>query len=589
MPRRGGSLHVATIKHQYKGKTYVSYLLRRSYRAGQKVLHETVGNLSHLPVAVIDLIRGALKGETFAPIGQALKSVRNLPHGHVAAVLGTVRRLGLDRLIGPSSRLRNLVVAMVVARVIDARSKLATARGLNPETAVSTLGQELQVEGASEEDLYEAMDWLIGRQGRIEAKLAKQYLRDGTLVLYDVTSSYYTGKHCSLAKRGYSRDGRPELPQIVYGLLCSREGCPIAIEVFEGNVADPGTLSAQIRKLRVRFQLERVVLVGDRGMLTSARIRDELQPVEGLDWITALRAPAIRKLVEQGSLQLSLFDQRDLAEISSPDYPDERLIACRNPLLAEERRRKREELLQATEKELAKIVAATQRQRRPLRGQAKIALRLGRVRDRYKMGKHFQFTITETSFSYRRDRKKIAAEAALDGVYIVRTSVPKQVLDGPASVRAYKALSSVERAFRSLKTVDLKVRPIFHRLDKRVRAHVFLCMLAYHVEWHMRRALAPILFDDDDKELAETLRASIVAPAQRSPSAMSKACTKRTVDGQPVHSFRTLIEDLGTIAKDRVRPQDMQLSTPEAADFTLVTTPTSLQRRALDLLAVGLS
>jgi transposase len=478
---------------------------------------------------------------------------------------------------------------MIVARVIDPRSKLATARGLHPETTLSTLAQELEVEEANEDELYEAMDWLLDRQGPIEAKLAKKHLRDGTLVLYDVSSSYYTGMHCSLAKRGYSRDGRPELPQIVYGLLCNPEGCPIAIEVFAGNVADPKTLSAQILKVRQRFHLKRVVFVADRGLLTSARIRDELEPVEGLDWITALRAPAIRLLVQAGSLQPSLFDERDLAEISSEEYPGERLFACRNSLLAERRRHKREELLKATEKDLDEIIAATRRGKRTLRGKDKIALRVGRIRDRHKMGKHFVFTITETTFSYSRDQAKIDAEAALDGIYIVRTSVPPSVFDGTATVRTYKSLALVERAFRSLKTVDLKVRPIFHRRAGRVRAHVFLCMLAYYVEWHMRQALAPMLFDDEDKDLAQSLRDSIVAPAKRSPSAVAKAATKQTSDGKPVHSFQTLIEDLATLTKVRYRPRNLQLSSPEQADFTVVTTPTPVQRRALDCLGVSLT
>ncbi len=478
---------------------------------------------------------------------------------------------------------------MIVARVLDPCSKLATVRGLRAATAFSVLGEELGVESVDEDDLYEAMDWLIKRQRRIESKLAKKHLSEGSVVLYDATSSYYTGTQCSLAKFRHPRDGKKDFGQILYGLLCNREGCPVAVEVFEGNVGDPKTLGVQISKIRRRFKLGRVVLVGDRGMITEARIREELEPVDGLDWITALRAPAIRKLAEEGAVQLSLFDQRDLAEITSPEYPGERLIACRNPFLAEERARKREALVRATEKELDKIVVATQRKRQTLKGKAKIGLRVGRVINRYKVAKHFKLKITDEAFTYERDTVKIAAEAALDGIYIIRTSVPEEAFDAETTVRTYKSLSLVEQAFRSLKLVDLKVRPIYHRLEQRVRAHIFLCVLAYYVEWHMRRALAPMLFDDEERELAEALRDSVVSPARRSPKCRRKARRKRTDDGVPVHSFQTLLKDLATITKNRVRPRTTKAADVSVVEFDLLTTPTPLQGRIFDLLGVRIT
>jgi len=586
MATRSGPVHVATTQRRYKGKVYTTYLLRRTYREAGQVRHETLGNISHLPPELIELIRDVLRGVRYLPADQALEVRRSLPHGHVAAVLGTLRRIGLQEVLASRHcEERDLVVGMIVARVIDPASKLATARALSAETASSSLGSLLGVEAVDEERLYAALDWLVQRQGRIESKLARQHLHDGSLVLYDVSSSYYTGTCCSLAKFGHSRDGRKEFPQILYGLLCTREGCPVAVEVFEGNVGDPKTLASQIERIRERFGIKRVVLVGDRGMITEARIREELRPVEGLDWITALRAPAIRKLAEQRVVQPSLFDERDLAEIHSPDYPGERLVACRNPFLAEERARKRDELLAATERELGKIVAATQRKQRPLRGQDRIGVRVGKVISHYKMEKHFKLQITDTSLSCERDKERIAAEATLDGIYIIRTSVPKDVLNAESTVRAYKDLSRVERAFRSLKTVDLKIRPIHHRLPDRVRAHVFLCVLAYHVEWHMRRALAPLLFDDEDKELAASLRRSIVAPAVRSPKAEDKAARKRTDEDQPVHSFHTLLKDLATLTRNRIRPSLDRSTSPEA-EFEMLTTPTPLQQRAFELLGL---
>jgi len=590
MPRRTGAVHVATVRSTSRDRVYETTLLRRTYREDGKVKHETLGNISHLPPHVIEMIRGSLQGQIYVPVSESFEVVRNRPHGHVAAALGTLRKIGLEGLLASRpSRERDLAVAMVVSRILNPSSKLATCRSLEEETKTSTLGEVLGLGSLDEDDLYGAMDWLVARQGRIEGKLAKRHLEDGCLVLYDVSSTYYTGTECSLAKFGHNRDGKAGFPQIEFGLLCNREGCPVAVEVFEGNVADPKTLGSQIKKVRQRFGLKRVVMVGDRGMITEARIREELSPVEGLDWITALRGPAIRLLAEEGAIQLSLFDERDLAEISSPQYPGERLIACRNPLLAQERARKREELLKATEKDLDKIVAATGGQKGGLKGRAQIGLRVGAVINRHKVAKHFKVQITEEGFSYQRNTEKISAEAALDGIYVIRTSVPAENLSAQDTVGAYKGLSAVEQAFRSLKMIDLKVRPIYHRLESRVRAHVFLCMLAYYVEWHMRRALTPIIFDDEERDVAEALRESVVTPAKRSPKAQAKAQRKRTIDGEPVHSFQTLLDDLATINKNHVHFKSSTTAGRKALAFDQITTPTSLQQRALDLLGVSLS
>jgi len=578
-------VHVATTRREYKGKVYETHLLRRTYREGGKVKHQTVGNISHLPPDVIELIRGALRGETYVRPGEGLSAVRSLPHGHVKAVLGTVRKTGLEEVIASRrSRERDLMVAMVVARLLSPCSKLSTARDVSRETAVSTLGQELGVEEVDEDELYEAMDWLVGGQRRIEKKLAARHLGNGSLVLYDVSGSYYTGKHCPLAQYGYPRDGKKKFPQIVYGLLCTSAGCPVGVEVFSGDTADSTTLSAQIAKVRKRWGLTRVVLVGDRGLLTTARIEEEVKPAE-LDWITALRAPAIQKLADDGVVQPSLFDKRDLVEVYSPDYPGERLIACRNPLLAEERARTREELLQATERELEKIVLRTKRQKRPLRGRDKIGIAVGKVVNRYKMGKHFLLEISEGGFSYRRDEARIVREAALDGLYVIRTSVQGGEFTPEGAVRAYKGLALVERAFRCMKGVDLRVRPVGHWRERRVRAHVLLCMLAYYVEWHMRRALAPLLFSEEQKETAEALRTSVVAPARRSPSAQRKASRKRTDEGHPLHSFRGLLQNLGTIVRNTMRTTS---PSGQVAEFPLVTEPTPLQQEALQLLGIRL-
>lgn len=579
-------MYIATVPNR---SSPPAILLRESYRDGKKVKTRTLSNLTAWPPEKIRALRRVLADEPVLPVSAgdghesgAFEIERSLPHGHVAAVLGMLRRLGLDRMIASRpGRDRDLVTAMIVARVIDPRSKLATARGLDDETAFSSLGEALNLASADEDDLYAAMDWLLPRQAAIEKALAARHLAEHTLVLYDVTSTYYEGRTCPLAKFGHNRDGKKDKLQIVFGLLCNVEGCPVGVEVFEGNTADPKTLTRQIEKIQERFGLKRVVWVGDRGMLTQARIDEELRP-RGFDWITALRAPAIRALMEEGTVQPSLFDERDLAEITSAAYPGERLMACRNPLLADERSRKRQELLAATARELDKIVAATQRTRSRLKGKDRIALRVGRVIQRFKMSKHFRLEIAEDVFRYKRDEENIAAEAALDGIYVVRTSLPADVLDADRTVGAYKGLSAAERAFRSLKTVDLKVRPIHHRLEDRVRAHVLLCMLAYYVEWHMREALAPILFDDDDKAAAQARRTSAVARAQRSARAEQKAASKQTAEGEPVHSFRTLLADLATLTRNRVRFQGS-----DAATLTVYAKPTAVQQRALSLLQVS--
>ena len=558
-------------------------LLRESFRDGPKVKKRTLANLSKLPDHAVETLRRVLKGETLVSPNETFPCRRSLPHGHVAAVLGTLRRLGLHSLIARApSRHRDLTIALIVARVIDARSKLATARALTSETAVSTLGELLRLGDVDQHELYDAMDWLLRRQPGIEQRLARRHLQENTLVLYDLTSTYVEGTHCPLARRGYSRDGKKNKLQIVFGLLCSPEGCPIAVEVFEGNTSDPKTVACQVDKLRLRFGLARVVLVGDRGMLTAARIREDLAGVDGLRWITSLRAPAIRKLIADKTVHPSLFDQRDLAEVTSDDFPGERLIVCRNPRLAAERRRKRQELLAATEKLLEPIAAATRRERRPLRGKDEIGIRIGKVIDRYKVAKHFKTRITDDSFTFARLQDQIEAEEQLDGIYIIRSNVEPERLDADHTVRAYKSLSRVERAFRCLKSVDLKVRPIHHRRADRVRAHILLCMLAYYVEWHMRKELAPLLFDDHDPEAAERLRASVVQPAQRSPAARNKAARKRTHDDLPVHSFRSLLTELGTFTANTMRipgTQNTFIQHPE---------PTPVQKRSSELLGVSL-
>ena len=558
-------------------------LLRESFRENGRVKTRTLANLSRWPEHKVDKLERALKGLPPAgwDLSEAFEITRSLPHGHVAAVLGTADKLGMAELIDPApARNRDLVCAMLAATVIAPDSKLAIARGLRTETAISSLGAVLGVAGCDEDDLYDAMDWVLARKDAIEAALAARHLSDGTLVLYDVSSAAFEGRTCPLGAIGHARDGVKGRLQIVYGLLCSPAGVPIAIEVFEGNTADPKTLAAQIDKLKTRFGLSRIALVGDRGMLTSARIRDELRPAH-LDWISALRADQIRVLVNDGALQLSLFDEQNLFEISHPDYPHERLVCCHNPALADERARKRAELLAATEKELQTIAAATRRARRPLRGQDTIALRVGKVRNKFKMAKHFDLDITDDAFTFTRNKESIAAEAALDGIYVLRTSLPEHTLAQDDVVGRYKDLADVERFFRSLNS-ELDVRPIRHRLPDRVRAHMFLRMLSYYISWHMKQALAPILFHDNDKPAAAAKRPNPVAPAQRSDEALTKAARKRTHDDEhPVHSFTSLLTDLATICANHIQP------TADLPAFTILTTPTPLQRRAFELLGVS--
>ncbi len=558
-------------------------LLRESYRDGGRVKTRTLANLTDWPEAKVEALRLVLKGETAIVSQDALLIERSLPHGHVAAVLGMAKKLGLHKLLpGLPKRLAKLALAMIVARVVEPAAKLATARQLSEATAAHSLGAVLELGAVDEDELYAALDLLGEAQPKIEKALAKRHLRDGCMVLYDLTSSYLEGRHCELGRFGYSRDGQRDKQQIVFGLLCAADGCPVAVEVFDGNTGDPSTLAAQVTKLKERFGLSRVVLVGDRGMITEARIGKDLAPA-GLDWLTALRAPAIQALAaDNGPLQLSLFDERDMAEITAPDYPGERLIVCRNKALAAERARKREALLAATEADLARIKARVERGRAPLHGKDKIGLKAGAVLGRKKMAKHFELTIADASFSFTRNEASIQKEAALDGFYVLRTSVPAETLDTAAAVFAYKSLAQVERAFRSVKTVDLEVRPIHHRLAGRVRAHVFLCMLAYYVVWHMRQALTPLLFDDHDKENAGKARSSPVAPAKVSAAAKAKAASRKTADGLPVHSFRTLLQDLGTLTRNTVRLGNAQPA-------TMLAKPTPLQQAVFDKLEVPLT
>jgi Transposase DDE domain len=555
-------------------------LLRESYRDGGKVKNRTLANLSSWPEAKVEALARALKGLPPAGLEGTFEITRSLPHGHVAAVLGTIRELGLEELIDPAdSRQRDLVTAMTTAAVIDGSSKLATARGLRAETAASSLGGLLGLQACDEDDLYAAMDWLLPRQDKIEDALAARHLHDGTLVLYDVSSAAFEGRTCPLGQIGHPRDGVRGRLQIVYGVLTTSDGIPVAVEVFKGATGDPATVSAQVTKLKQRFGLTHVAVVGDRGMLTKARIKDDLQPAQ-LDWVTALRGPAIKALMAEGAIQPTLFDEQDMAEITSPDYPGERLIACYNPFLAAERARTRAELLAATEAELGKIAAATRRARRPLRGKDNIALAVGKVINKKKVAKHFITEVTDDGLSWRRDEQKIASEAALDGIYVIRTSLPADALPAAGAVESYKALENVERVFRGLNT-DLLIRPIRHRLADRVRAHVLIRLLAYYVTWHMQHKLAPMLFKDHDPAAARAARPSPVAPARRSPPALAKDATKHTADGAPVHSLATLLADLATIAANSIQPAH------GLPGFTLITTPTPIQRRALELLGVS--
>jgi transposase len=577
MPSRTGRVHVATTTRTYKGKVYQSHLLRRTFRVGTQVKHETLGNISHLPAELIDLIRRSLAGEKFLSASEAFLVERNLPHGHVQAVLGTMRLLGLDSMLSSKpSRQRDLAMAMIAERLLYPCSKLATTRLWH----TTTLAEELDLTTATEDDLYQAMDWLLAQKPRVEKKLAERHLQDGSLVLYDVSSSYYEGHTCPLARLGHNRDGKQGLPIIVYGLLTDAVGRPVAVDVYAGNTGDPTTVPDQVDKLRVRFGLSRVVLVGDRGMLTEPQI-GKLRQHPGLGWISALRGPAIGELVEAGSLQLSLFDKQNLAEISSPDYPGERLMACFNPLLADQRRRKRQDLLAATEKDLSRIAAEVARRKQSPLPEAKIGLRVGKVLNRFKMAKHFELTIADGVFRWARRQDSIQRETQLDGIYVVRTSEPKTRLSAEDTVRRYKSLAQVERAFRSLKGVDLRIRPIFHRTEDHVRAHIFLCMLAYYVEWHMRQSLAPLLFQDEELS-QDRMRRDPVAPAEASASAKAKKVNRANADGVPIHSFETLLRDLATRCRNTCRiPAD-----PTSTPFQQLTEPTVLQARAFQLLGL---
>ncbi len=570
-------MYIATVPNR---DSPPAVLLRESFRDGGRVKNRTLANLSKWSSEKIEALRAVLRGDRLVPAGEGLEIVRALPYGHVAAALGIARRIGLDRLVSGPQRKRDLALALIVARLIEPAAKLATARALDEATASTALGPALGLGTVTANEIYAALDWLGAQQDKIETKLAKRHLAGATLVLYDLTSTYLEGRCCPLAHHGHSRDGRADKLQIVFGLICSRDGCPIAVEVFSGNTGDPSTLKAQIDKLKDRFGLARIAIVGDRGMITKARIAADIAPA-GLDFITALRAPAIKALAEaDGPLQLSLFDERDLAEIESPDYPGERLVACRNLALAKERARKREELLAATERDLAAIQERVRRERKPLRGAAAIGEAVGAVLDRRKMGKHFEKTIGEADFSFARKQKQIEAEARLDGIYVLRTGLPKKDgLDAAEVVLAYKSLSRVEQAFRSIKTVDIEVRPVFHYAGDRVRAHVFLCMLAYYLEWHLRQELAPLLFDDHNRAAAQAQRASPVAKAPVSAAAKRKAKGKRTDDGLPVHSFRSLIADLATLTRNQVR-----FGTGDT--FVMLATATKVQQRAFDLLGI---
>jgi transposase len=573
MAARTGTAHVVTTTRRYKNRVYRTHLLRRSYREDGVVKNETLGNLSHLPDALIEIIRRTLQGESFVPATQALEIIRSRAHGHVQAVAAAMQRLGLSTVVASKpSRQRDLVLAMVAARIVAPHTKLATTRWWE----TTTLAEDFGVLGASENDLYAAMDWLLARQDTIQKKLAARHLSAGSLVLYDLSSSYFEGTACPLAKLGYNRDGKKGLLQVNYGLLTDARGCPVAVSVYEGNVADSQTLLPEVKRLREQFGVEQLVLVGDRGMVSKQAIAT-MQATPGVDWITALKSASIRALVEQGQLQLDLFDQRNLLELSSPEYPDERLVACRNPQLATLRAHKREELLAATERNLAPIKARVEATK--LAGADKIGLRVGKVINQYKMAKHFELAIGEATFSFQRKHDSIAAEAALDGIYIIRTSVAAAQMDAADCVRNYKALANVERAFRSLKTVDLKVRPIHHRTADRVRAHIFLCMLAYYVDWHLREAWRELMLADTEQQAKATR--DPVAPAQRSAAALAKVASHTLDDGTPAHSFATLLAELATLVRNTCR-------TPRAGNdaptFELLTTPNPKQQRALALI-----
>jgi transposase len=573
MPARTGTAHVVTTTRAYKGKVYRTHLLRRSYREGGTVKNETLGNLSHLPESLIEIIRRSLQGETFVALGDAFEVTGSHPHGHVQAVAAAMQRLDFASLLGSkASRERELMLAMVAARIVAPHTKLATTRWWHTTTLASDFG----VADANEDDLYAAMDWLLARQDTIQKKLAARHLSDGGLVLYDLSSSYFEGTTCPLAKLGHNRDGKKGLLQVNYGLLTDARGCPVAVSVHEGNVADSATFLPEVQRLREQFGIQQLVMVGDRGMIGHSSIA-ELREMAGIGWITALKNASIRSLVEQKQLQLGLFDERNLLEIASPEYPGERLVACRNPELAKLRAHKRQELLAATEKTLQQIKDRVDAGK--LKGADAIGLRVGKVVNQYKVAKHFELAIADNSFAFARRHEAIATEAALDGIYIIRTSVHAQRMDAADCVRNYKALANVERAFRSLKTVDLKVRPIHHRTADRVRAHILLCMLAYYVEWHMREAWRELTFADTDQAAKATRDPA--APAKRSTKALDKVARHTLDNGTPAHSFSTLMAALATIVRNTCRTPGAALDAPT---FDIVTTPNAQQRRALELL-----
>lgn len=572
MPRRTGTAHVVTTTRKYKDQVYRTHLLRRSYREGGTVKNETLGNLSHLPEPLIEIIRRSLQGETFVPLAQAFEISRSRPHGHVQAVSLAMHRLGLASVIAAKPcRERDLVLAMLASRIIEPATKLATTRAWH----ATTLAEEFGVAEANEDDLYAAMDWLLVRQDAIQKKLAARHLREDGLVLYDLSSSDFEGTTCPLARRGYSRDGRPGTLQVNYGLLTDPRGCPVAVSVHEGNTSDSRTFMPAVQKLRDDFGIRRMVMVGDRGMVSQKAI-DEMRERDGIGWITALKSASIRALVEQGHLQMDLFDERNLLEISSPDYPGERLVACRNGALAKLRAHKRDELLAATERNLDKVKARVDAGK--LTGQDAIGVRVGKIINQYKVAKHFALNIADTAVSWARKPDSIAREAALDGIYIVRTSVSSGQMEAADCVRSYKSLANVERAFRSMKTIDLKVRPIHHRLADRVRAHILLCMLAYYVEWHLREAWRELMFADTQQQAKATR--DPVAPAERSSSAQDKAATHRLVDGTPAHSFSTLMAELATIVRNTCRTPN---AAPETPTFEVTTTAGTQQQRAMAL------
>jgi len=574
MKTQSGAVHVVTTRRKYKDKVYEAHLLRRSYREDGKVKNETLANLSRLPKPVIELVRRALKGEQLVGIEDLFDVEASPQHGNVLAVLTAMRALGFAGLIASEKcRERDLVIAMVAARILGPQSKLATTRWWHS----TTLPQELGIQDASEEDLYEAMDWLLARQPRIEKKLAKRHLREGGLVLYDLSSSYFEGTQCPLASLGYSRDKKKGKLQVNYGLITDELGCPVSVSVFPGNTSDSTTLLEQVGKARKSFGIESLVIVGDRGMITQKQI-DQLEDEDGISWITALRTEALRDLANRGALQLGLFDERNLFEFTDPDRPGERFVACRNLDLADHRARKRQSLLDATAKQLDRVRSMVKAGK--LQGKDKIGVRVGKVINKFKVAKHFVLKITDKRFSYKIDTARVAAEAALDGVYVIRTNVPQKQLSKERAVLAYKQLTGVERAFRSLKTVDLHIRPIFHWSDDRVRAHILLCMLAYYVEYHMLEAWRPLLFADEEARIRR--RRDPVAPSKRSDSALKKAHTRQRSDGELCHSFQTLLADLGGIVQNMCRRRGAAENEPSV---TMVTKPSRTQKIALELVA----